>query len=234
MVGVSELWHDARHAPTDPKDANLSFKDKTVLVAGAYGTGLGYEAAVKYAALGANPLILAVRTQDKGEEAKAAIMRATNCSPDIFAIETLDLASFAAVQDFAGRINQRFPTLHVVQLAAGVSPWYYVKTGDGWEKSLQVNILSVALLGLLLLPKMRETATGPDGFRPHVSFLDSQATLMVDDKSLPTDGQTFVQLCNDEKKWGPLKGMYQDAPWREYSSSFFSNFAETPKRKPQH
>ena len=45
-------------------------------------TGLGYQAALKYAALGTSRLILAVRSRKKGEAAKATIAYKTKCSPD--------------------------------------------------------------------------------------------------------------------------------------------------------
>jgi NAD(P)-dependent dehydrogenase (short-subunit alcohol dehydrogenase family) len=203
MPSIKELWHFARNPPADPQTLNLSFKDKAVLVTGAYGEGLGANAAIKYAALGANPLILGTRTVEKGEQAKAAILKQTKCSPDIFIIEPLDLASFESVKSFAERVNKRLPALHVVQLAGGVAAWSYAKTTDGHEMSLQVNVLSHVLLALLLLPKIRETAAvpTPDGFRPHISMLDSIVMFDVRDKMIPAGGPTLIQRCDDETKW---------------------------------
>lgn len=210
MPSFIELWHDARHPPADPKDLGLSFKDKAVLVTGAYGAGLGYNAAVKYAVLGANPLILGVRTKEKGEKAKSAIMRETKCSPDIFIIETVDLSTFASVKDFADRVNKRIPALHVVQLAAGISPWTYSKSPENYELSLQVDVLSTTLMALLLLPKLRQTAAmpSPDGFVPHLSMLDSIGIFQIPDHVLPSNGQTLVQRLDDEAKWHYLDQYY--------------------------
>jgi NAD(P)-dependent dehydrogenase (short-subunit alcohol dehydrogenase family) len=207
MSSIKELWHNARHPPADPKSLNLSFKDKAVLVTGAYGEGLGANAAIKYAALGANPLILATRTKEKGEQAKATIIQQTGCSPDIFILETVDLASFESVKDFAKRVSDRVPALHVVQLAGGVTPWKYAKTVDGHETSVEVNLLSSALLGLLLLPKLQETAKlpSPDGSRPHLSILNSIVIFTVDEKMVPSDGQKLVQRLDDAKKWDPIR-----------------------------
>ncbi|KAK3315765.1 hypothetical protein B0H66DRAFT_624438 [Apodospora peruviana] len=210
MASTAELWHAARNPPTDPKDIpGHSFKDKAVLVTGAYGDkALGHHAAIKYAALGANLLILAVRTAEKGEEAKAAIIRHTNCSPDIFIIETVDLASFASVREFVDRLNRnsRVPYLHVVQLAAGVAPWAYGQSPDGYEISLQVDVLSTALLALLLLPKMREA---PDGVRPHLSFLDRISIFIIpDDMKAELEalrGESLIKRCDDKEKWDAVK-----------------------------
>ncbi|KAH9896311.1 NAD(P)-binding protein [Xylariomycetidae sp. FL2044] len=203
MASIKELWYDARHPPAVPKD--LAFKDKAVLVIGAHGAGLGHFAAAKYAALGANPVILAVRTIEKGEQAKSDIIRQTGCSPDIFLIEPIDLASFASVMDFADRVKKRVPDLHVLQIAGGVAPWNYAKTPDGFEMALQVDVLSPTLLTLLLLPKLRQTAVSPDGYRPHISILDSIAIFMIPDDVLPVDGQTLVQRCDDETKWDSIQ-----------------------------
>lgn len=203
-IAMSSLWAQfwaARHPPADPKD---SYSNKAVLVTGA-NSGLGHEAAVKYAALGANPLILAVRTQEKGEQAKADIIRRTKCDPAIFSVETVDFASFASVKALADRINARDAPLHVAQLAAGVAQWKYEKSPDGYEMTLQVNVLSQALLALLLLPKLR--AASENGFLSHLSFLHSIAGFEVPSAWLPP-GQSLIQRCNDQSKWDATKQYY--------------------------
>jgi NAD(P)-dependent dehydrogenase (short-subunit alcohol dehydrogenase family) len=69
------MYWAAHHPPADPV---VSFVGKTILVTGA-NTGLGFQAAVKYAALGASSLILAARSLQKGEAAKNEIVRRTGC-----------------------------------------------------------------------------------------------------------------------------------------------------------
>ncbi|KAI2471895.1 hypothetical protein F4781DRAFT_428899 [Annulohypoxylon bovei var. microspora] len=160
MSSTTELWHDARNPPADPK--NLSFKNKAVLVTGAY--------------------------------------------------EILDLATFASVIDFVKRVKERVPLLHVIQHAGGVAPWTYAKSPDNYEMALQVDVLSPTLLTLLLLPKLRETAaatvSSPDGYRPHISFLDSISIFEVPGNVLPSGGQTLVQRCDDESKWHGIEQYY--------------------------
>ncbi|KAK3943683.1 hypothetical protein QBC46DRAFT_28136 [Diplogelasinospora grovesii] len=68
---MGKLRWGVKHPPADP---TVSFAGKTVLVTGA-NTGLGFEAAVKYAALGASKLILGVRSADKGEAARQRIVQ---------------------------------------------------------------------------------------------------------------------------------------------------------------
>lgn len=171
---------------------------------------MGHEAAVKYAALGANPLILVVRTQANGEQAQADIVRRTKCSPDIFIIETVDFAELASVKALGDRLAARVQQLHVAQLAAGVAQWQYEKSPDGYEVTLAVNVLSQALLAILLQPMMRAAATTrtatPDGFVPHLSFLHSIAGFEVTTDLLPASHeQSLIQRCNDQGKWDPTK-----------------------------
>lgn len=163
---------------------------------------------MKYAALGANPLILVVRTQAKGEQAQADIVRRTKCSPDIFISETVDFAELASVKALGDRLAAypRVQQLHVAQLAAGVAQWQYEKSSEGYEVTLAVNVLSQALLAILLQPIMRTATTtaAPDGFVPHLSFLHSIAGFEVTADWLPV-GQSLIQRLNDQAKWDPTK-----------------------------
>lgn len=206
MSSLRELWWAARHPPADPQ--NVSFKDKAILVTGA-NSGLGHAAAIKYAALGANPLILAVRSQAKGEQAKADIIHATCCQPDIFIIEILDLTTFDSVRNFVDRVNARVPRLHVVQLAAGISTPAFSRSPEGYEMALQVNVLSPTLLALLLLPKLREIATtaANDDFPPHMSFVNSIAHLEVKPE-WTTEDETLIQRLDNESKFDQVSQYY--------------------------
>ncbi|KAI1144771.1 hypothetical protein F4825DRAFT_310622 [Nemania diffusa] len=204
MSSFKEMYAGARNPPADPK--TLSFKNKAVLVTGA-NSGLGHQAAIKYAAAGASPLILGVRTREKGEQARAAILRATSCDPGVLVIETVDLATLASVRAFAGRVAKRCPVLHVVQLAAGVAMFDYVKSPDGFEMTLQVNVLSTALMALLLLPSVSAAAaaSSPDSpdkndAHPHISFLSSQAAFEVKAEAVPP-GQSLIQRLNNQAKF---------------------------------
>ncbi|KAG8169694.1 hypothetical protein KVR01_000439 [Diaporthe batatas] len=209
---MSSLWAQfwaARLPPADP--VHLSYKDKAVLVTGA-NSGLGHEAAVKYAALGADPLILVVRTIAKGEQAQADIIRRTKCSPEIFIIETVDFTELASVKALGDRLashrDPRVQQLHVAQLAAGVAQWQYEKSSEGYEVTLAVNVLSQALLAILLQPMMRMAATtaSPDGFMPHLSFLHSIAGFEVTADWFPAGNtQSLIQRLNDQEKWDPTK-----------------------------
>ena len=153
-MSLKQLFHDARNPPEGP--THLSFKGRAVLVTGA-NSDLGYQAALKYAAQG--PLILDVRTQEKGETAKASIVRETGTSSKIM-IETVDLSTFTSVQQFCDRVCRRVPELHVALLCAGLTKPNFIRGSEGFEMALQVNVLSTALMALLLLPKLRDRGGG--------------------------------------------------------------------------
>lgn len=120
----------------------------------------------------------------------------------------MDFADSASVKTLGDRLtaHPQVQQLHVAQLAAGVAQWQYQSIPDGYEVTLEVNILSQALLALLLQPKMRAAAAAatPDGFVPHLSFLHRIAGFEVTADWLPA-GQSLIQRCNDQGKWDPTK-----------------------------
>ncbi|KAI0542571.1 hypothetical protein GGR58DRAFT_497116 [Xylaria digitata] len=132
-----------------------------------------------------------------GEEAKARILRHVTTGLDII-IKTVDLSTFKSVKAFAQDINESIPALHVVQLCAGIMSPSFATGAEGYENSFQVNVLSTALMVILLLEKVRQTATAGanDGYIQHVTFLNSSATQDVLGEWIPED-QTLVQRIND-------------------------------------
>lgn len=201
-----KFW-DKRRPPIDP--THLSFKGKTVLVTGAT-SGIGFRAAIKYAELGASTLILGVRSAEKGEKAKAEILRRVRAksSPSPVPVEIeiiiklVDLSTFASVKEFAKDVSESVGQLHVVQLCAGIMTPSFRLGAEGYEAAFQVNVLSTALMALLLLPKVQETAlTGSDdGYMPHISFLNSSLSEDALRKWIPTD-QTLVQQVNNASRF---------------------------------
>ena len=151
------LWY-AWNPPADPKG---SFEGKTVLVTGA-NVGIGYEAAIKFAALGVSRVILGVRDSTKGQRAKADIEAKTG-KKGVVEVWPLDMNSYDSIQALARRAWE-LPRLDVAVLNAGVHMPAYEPSPYGWEETLQVNMLSTALLAILLLPKLR--ASRRDGEAP--------------------------------------------------------------------
>ncbi|KAI1425925.1 short-chain dehydrogenase/reductase [Xylaria sp. FL1777] len=181
-----------KNPPADPK---VSFAGKTVLITGA-NTGLGFQAAQKYAALGAERLILGVRSQPKGEAAKEAITNATGFSK--IDILTVDLTSFDSVQAFVEKLEKLTDKLDVALLNAGLGNPTYQKSASGWEMAVQVNVLSTALMAVLLLPILRSTAA--QGRTPHLTFVNSNGHDLAKREWLGPDG-SLLQASNREKGW---------------------------------
>ncbi|KAI1298821.1 short-chain dehydrogenase/reductase [Xylaria venustula] len=177
-----------------PADLNIKSQN-TKLLTGA-NTGLGFQAAQKYAALGAERLILGVRSQEKGEEAKRAIVKATGHSN--IDILTVDLTSFDSVQAFVEKLEKTTDKLDVALLNAGLGNPTYEKSPLGWEMAVQVNVLSTALMAVLLLPILRSTAAR--GSTPHLTFVNSNGHDLAKREWLEPEG-SLLQASNREKGW---------------------------------
>jgi NAD(P)-dependent dehydrogenase (short-subunit alcohol dehydrogenase family) len=200
---VEQFWH-ARYPPQDP--THLSFKGKTVLVTGA-NDGLGLQAAIKFAQLGVNRLVLGVRSQEKGNSAKSAILSQTKNVPE-FVVVTADLSTFASVSAFVSEVNNRIDKLHVVLLCAGIMFPTFQTSPEGYEINLQVNVLSSAVMALLLVPKVRMTAALRDtDYIPHITILNSFATQETEDAWVPTD-VSLLQRIGDESKFEHISQYY--------------------------
>lgn len=184
-----------KHPPEDPA---ISFRGKTVLVTGA-NTGLGFEAAVKYSALGADKLILGVRTREKGEATRRRILARTARPESTIVVVTVDLSTFDSVRSFIAALEGVTTRLDVALLNAGLGNPSYETAPSGREMALQVNVLSTALMAILLLPLLRRTADAT-GQRPHLTFVNSIGHSMVDRAWFSEKG-SLLDAASDREKW---------------------------------
>jgi NAD(P)-dependent dehydrogenase (short-subunit alcohol dehydrogenase family) len=139
-----------------PKDPDVSFEGKTILVTGA-SSGLGYEAALKFAQKGASKVILTARTVDKGQAAKDAI-EAKVGKREIVEVWQLEMGSYESIKSIVEKAKG-LERLDIVVLNAGVMTKDYRVSEYGWETTLQINVLSTTLLALMLLQKLRASKT---------------------------------------------------------------------------
>ena len=147
-----------------------SFSNRTVIVTGS-NVGLGLEAARHFVRLDADKVVLAVRTLEKGEAAKQSILKSENPkSPDIVEVWPLDLSSSESVKQFAQKA-EALERLDVVVQNAGIVTYQFTLM-EGNESSIAVNAINPLLLGLMLLPKLRETA-GKYNTLPRMVFVES-------------------------------------------------------------
>ncbi|KAL1382086.1 short-chain dehydrogenase/reductase family protein-like protein, partial [Phyllosticta capitalensis] len=147
-----KLFRDKWNPPTNPR---TSFSGATILITGS-NTGLGLEAAVKFAKLGAAHIILGVRSPTKGSAAATTIAARSKRAKDpslTISVWPLDMLSHASVYAFAERAAG-LERLDAAVLNAGVYKATHGVSAQGWEETLQVNVVSTVLLALLLLPTL--------------------------------------------------------------------------------
>lgn len=91
---------------------------KTALVTGA-NSGIGFETAAVLAEQGFGKVILAVRTQEKGEAAKSKLIERTG--KKVFDILAVDLAEFKTIDTATEELKLRNDTIDFLILNAGMS-----------------------------------------------------------------------------------------------------------------
>ncbi|KAE9364962.1 putative short-chain dehydrogenase [Stipitochalara longipes BDJ] len=133
-----------------------SYSGKTIVITGS-NVGLGKEAARHFVRMGASKMILAVRSLDKGNDAKRDIESTTNCAKEVIEVWKLDMANYASVQKFAARINAELNRVDIFIANAGIAPGRY-NTAEDNEASITVNVVSTFLLAALVMPKLKSTA----------------------------------------------------------------------------
>jgi retinol dehydrogenase-12 len=194
---------------------------KTVFVTGASG-GLGIEAARHYARLGARRVILAVRSQSRRDAAKKSILASVTPSPATDSPVTiegqpqidvwiLDLSSYASVQSFADKVLKDAGSLHIALLNAAVSKIEFCETQDGWDETLQTNLLSTVLLALRLLPKLRESSENANLGTSHLSIVVVRAHTRVKDNVAWLNAPNILQIFNRVDEFTGLGERYMSS-----------------------
>lgn len=149
---------------------HVDLTGKTVVVVGA-NVGLGFEAAKHFASMNPKRLVLACRSQEKGQAAVQAIQQATGFNNAELAL--VDLSKFASVSAFADAFTRDGSQIDILVYNAGVAFPHYVSTGDGWEEMIQVNHLSAVLLITLLLPCLLKAASSGSSPNPRIVVVSS-------------------------------------------------------------
>jgi len=136
------------HIPLPQQD----FTGKTIIVTGS-NTGLGLAAAEHFVRLGAEKVILAVRSIDKGNAAALKIAKAT--SKNVCEVWHLDMADFASIQAFVKKA-EGLKRLDIVLENAGLlfSKW---TEQEGMEMTIRVNVVGTFMLALGLMPVLRKS-----------------------------------------------------------------------------
>lgn len=160
-----------------PVPDGVQLKGQVAIVTGS-SSGLGFEASRQFLKLGLSHLVLAVRSQARGD---AAAERLRSESPEAtLSVWLLDMESYESVQSFVDR-SQSLPRIDIVVLNAGVQkPSFTTVAGTGHETTMQVNYLSTVLLAILLLPVLRSKKASGSARPPVLSIVGSDLAYNVD------------------------------------------------------
>ncbi|KAL8720891.1 MAG: hypothetical protein Q9225_002309 [Loekoesia sp. 1 TL-2023] len=185
--------------PTPPE---TDLTGRIIIVTGAT-RGLGYEASLQFLRLKASTVILAVRDVVKGEEARRRLLAdaevcRTNTTASVIVL-SLDLADFDSVMRFAKMVRERFERLDILLLNAGINLARFETSKSGHEILMQVNLLSNALLSLLLFPLLQKTPTDHTHI-PTITFVGSMGQAFHSLASFPLHRQPSILAHYDEPK----------------------------------
>ena len=126
---------------------------RVVIITGA-NSGIGFEAAKVLASKGAD-VVMAVRNQEKGNQAKAEIMKAHAQSR--VTVSLLDLSSLKSVKLFSDNFLKSQTRLDMLINNAGIMIPPYGKTEDGFESQMGTNHLGHFALTAQLFPLLKST-----------------------------------------------------------------------------
>ncbi|KAH6639123.1 hypothetical protein C7974DRAFT_431780 [Boeremia exigua] len=177
-----------------PPLPSSDFSGQTVVVTGAT-SGLGYEAAKHLLRLGVSRLILAVRNVPKGRKAAEEISSALSLPLSSVEVWELDLGNFTSVKQFGERISA-LDRLDAVIQNAGIMTSKFTLV-EGCESQMIVNVMSPALLGYLVIPKLQQSAvkTGSPG---RLAFVGSDLQFIAPLKEKSTSTSLLAALNSEE------------------------------------
>ncbi|KAI0456768.1 NAD(P)-binding protein [Xylaria acuta] len=147
--------------PPAVKDVDLG--GKTAIVTGSNG-GMGLECARQLLGLGLTRLILAVRNEQKGQQARTTLLSEHQLPDDAIDVWELDMLSYDSIIAF----TERAKTLDRVDIAvlnAGIFNQKFKMVNaypaSSHEETIQLNVLSTTLLSILLLVVLKAKRLPP-------------------------------------------------------------------------
>ena len=188
-----------------PIPSHISLRDKVAIVTGS-STGLGAECARQLLQVQLSHLILAVRSQAKGE-AVASRLRAEYPKTHI-EVWLLDMESYDSVRSFAARC-EKLDRLDLAILNAGCGKMHFTRcAGDnGREVTIQVNFLATVLLAILLAPIIKDKGA-LEGEPRQSSRVPGRITIVISDMSfmvkLDENAPSILDSLDDPKTFDGL------------------------------
>lgn len=179
-----------------PMAADTNLTNQVAIITGS-NTGVGFEAARQLLGLGLSHLILAVRSQSRGDAAASELRRQF---PEAeVSVWQLDMQSYDSVRAFSDLVANA-PRIDMVILNAGLLNTPFTTAPEtGHEVTMMVNYYATALLSTLLVPVLKahgqRPRPGSDG-PPVLSVIGSDMMWSVDkapDLELLDDPDDFAQ-----------------------------------------
>ena len=231
--GIAYLF---RNKISPPKPPTTPFTNKTILLTGGTA-GLGLEAAIHFASLNCARLIIGARNPTKAAGVKSLIEARSKCGPGVVEMWELDMARSASVKAFAERVDRDVKRLDVALLNAGVNKRRY-ELREGWEETVQVNLLGTALLALLLLPKLRASsskgagAANGEGGLAHLTLVSSGTHRGVKEDWVSAKG-SLLEALNDEKNFSGMRQYATSKLYVEYVNKALADLTRDPRGEVQ-
>jgi retinol dehydrogenase 12 len=146
--------------------------------------------------MNASHLILACRNISKGKTAQKKVLASGQLSsPGKVEVWQLDMSEYSSVLAFGNRLKS-LTRLDIFLANAGIDTTQFVRL-EGHESTLTVNVISTILVGMLAIPKLRETSKVQQ--KPsRLVFTGSVVHILAKHKYLtePEPGQIFKSLDN--------------------------------------
>ncbi|PTB63074.1 NAD(P)-binding protein [Trichoderma citrinoviride] len=154
MASKSQWLYRQLLGKTPPLAPDVNLSGKVAIVTGS-NSGLGLETARQLLRLGLSKLILAVRSESKGDAARKELQADTGAAPEEIEVWNLDLSSYESITNIAHRAKA-LDRLDIAILNAGL---FQAKETfnpvTGYEQCVQINYLSSMLLMTLLLGALK-------------------------------------------------------------------------------
>jgi NAD(P)-dependent dehydrogenase (short-subunit alcohol dehydrogenase family) len=179
-----------------PAVVTKTYKGRTALIVGANGA-FGSRAAKIFAHRDVKKLVLVDARDCAGvkEEIEAELKEANKPVPEIL-VWQIDLMTFDGCRKL-GKQAQALEHLDHVLMAAGILAFKRHVSPEGWETSLQVNFLSIALSALLLLPVLKSSPSNPSP--PVLTFVTSFGLYPSSfTMGIPSTGSYLKHLSNNK------------------------------------
>ena len=187
-----------------PKDTSLA--GQTAIISGA-NTGIGLACASMLLGLDLGRLILAVRSQTRGDAAAKTLKQQHPHSKASIEVWMLDMESYSSIQDFAHRVKS-LPRIDLVILNAGLTrDSFKLNSTTKHEEVIQINFLSTMLLAVLLLPALKSNspASKPgrltiinSGLSLHAKFPQHKSTRIIPAFDIEETYDANDQYCSSK------------------------------------